>query len=250
MAYQIKVCFYQMESFKMKKSLLVLALVAAFAPVLAQAEAGDVVVRLRATNVSPSESSELGKQTNATYGPDTALAIYGSNNAELRVDNNTIPELDISYYVTKNIAAELILALGTRHDVSVSGTGGALTSRNLGTVNLLPPTLTAQWHFMPDQTFDPYVGAGVAYVLGMDKSLTAQTTLGPQAIRIDRNNWGGVFQAGVDINLQDKWLVNFDVKKLWVSTDVELNLQNSGWKKIDNLDIDPWVVSVGFGKKF
>lgn len=234
----------------MKKTLLALALAAAIAPSFAMAEAGDIVVRLRATNVSPSESSELGKQTDATYGAGTAAAVYGSANAELRVDNNTIPELDISYYFTKNIAAELILALGTRHDVSVTGTGGALTSRNLGSVNLLPPTLTAQWHFMPDQTFDPYVGAGVAYVLGMDRSLTAQTSLGAQPIRVDRSNFGGVFQAGFDINLQDKWLVNFDVKKLWVSTDVELNLLNGGWKKIDNLDIDPLVVSIGVGKKF
>ncbi|MEI8362731.1 MAG: OmpW family outer membrane protein [Betaproteobacteria bacterium] len=234
----------------MKKSLLVLALAAAFAPVLAQAEAGDWVVRLRATNVAPDVSSNLGGQTDATYGTGTAKTIYGSADAKLEVDNNTIPELDISYYITKNIAAELILALGTRHEVSVSGTGGALTSRNLGSVNLLPPTLTAQWHFMPDQTFDPYVGAGVAYVLGMDRSLTAQTSLGAQPIRIDRNNFGGVFQAGFDVNLQDKWLVNFDVKKLWVSTDVELNLLNTGWKKIDSLDLNPLVVSIGFGKKF
>lgn len=238
----------------MKKSLLVLALVAAFAPALAQAEAGDWVVRLRATNVSPSESSELGKQTNASYTATTADTLYGAGGAgaQLRVDNNTIPELDISYYITKNIAAELILALGTRHDVSISGmgAGAAITSANLGSVNLLPPTLTAQWHFMPDQTFDPYVGAGVAYVLGMDRSLTAQTAGGGQPIRIERSNFGGVFQAGFDINLQDKWLVNFDVKKLWVNTDVELNLSNTGWKKIDSLDLNPLVVSIGVGKKF
>jgi len=51
----------------MKKSLLVLAVVAAFAPVLAQAEAGDIVVRLRATHVSPDVSSKLGAQTDATF---------------------------------------------------------------------------------------------------------------------------------------------------------------------------------------
>lgn len=236
----------------MKKSLLVLAVVAAFAPVLAQAEAGDFVVRLRATNVNPSVSSNLGAQTNATYASSSlANTLYGSNDAKLEVGSNTIPELDISYYFTKNIAAELILALGTRHDVNVSGTGGSI-NHNLGSVNLLPPTLTAQWHFMPDQTFDPYVGAGLAYVLGMDRKLTADSVdlLGAQPIRIDRNSFGTVLQAGFDVNLQDKWLLNFDVKKLWVGTDVELNVSGTGWKKIDNLDINPLVVSVGFGKKF
>lgn len=252
MACRINVYFYQMESFKMKKSLLVLALVAAFAPVLAQAEAGDFVVRLRATNVNPSEDSRLGKDTIKAYGQPTADALYGANaaGAELRVDSNTIPELDISYYFTKNIAAELILALGTRHDVSISQQGPALNSKNLGSVNLLPPTLTAQWHFMPDQMFDPYVGAGVTYVRAMDNSLKARTTLGDEPIRIDHNSWGPAVQAGFDVNLTDKWLINFDVKKVWFDTDVKLNVNGGGWKKIDSLDIDPLVVSVGFGKKF
>lgn len=236
----------------MKKSLLVLAVVAAFSPVLAQAEAGDFVVRLRATHVSPDVSSNLGAQTTAANLAGlglTGAGVYGSESAKLEVGNNTIPELDISYYFTKNIAAELILALGTRHDVNVSGTGGAMNSRSLGSVNLLPPTLTAQWHFMPDQTFDPYVGAGVAYVRAMDNGLTANTTLGYLPIRIERNTFGGVLQAGFDVNLKDKWLVNFDVKKVFVSTDVELNA-GAGFQKIDTLDLDPWIVSVGFGKKF
>ena len=234
----------------MKKSLLVLAVVAAFAPVLAQAEAGDFVVRLRATHISPDVSSKLGQQTTATYGGITGATLYGDANAKLEVDNNTIPELDISYYFTKNIAAELILALGTRHDVNVSSAG--TVAKALGSVNLLPPTLTGQWHFMPDQTFDPYVGAGLAYVRAMDNGLSASSsTTGAfiAPIRIDRNNFGTVLQAGFDVNLQDKWLVNFDVKKVFVGTNVELNL-GPGFKKIDSLDIDPWVVSVGFGKKF
>ncbi|MFM2396727.1 MAG: hypothetical protein RLZZ434_1309, partial [Pseudomonadota bacterium] len=49
----------------MKKSLLVVALLSAFAPMLAQAEAGDIVVRLRATNVNPNTQSSLGETTDA-----------------------------------------------------------------------------------------------------------------------------------------------------------------------------------------
>jgi outer membrane protein len=105
----------------------------------AHAEAGDFVVRLRATNVSPDESSSLGKTTDQAYGAGTAVALYGSAGAELRVDDNWIPEIDFSYYFTKNIAAELILATGTRHDVKTSGAGALLTTNKLGSVNLLPP---------------------------------------------------------------------------------------------------------------
>lgn len=243
----------------MKKTILVMALAAAFVPAVAMAEAGDIVVRLRATYVSPDESSKLGTQTDATYGAGVANALYGAGGsaAQLQVDSNTIPEVDFSYYITKNIATELILALGTRHDVKINtlGAGAAVTSPALGSVNLLPPTLTVQWHFMPDQMFDPYAGAGVSFVRAMDRSLTAETAVGPRSIHIERNSWGPAIQAGFDINLKDKWLVNFDVKKIWFSTDVSLDTQGAlgtktGYQKIDSLDIDPWVISVGFGKKF
>jgi outer membrane protein len=249
----------------MKKTLLVLAVAAALVPSLAMAEAGDIVVRLRATNVRPDTSSNLASQTDATFPANTlhslgigslnnvtSTGLYGTGTA-LQIDNNTIPEIDFSYYVTKNIALELILATGTRHEVSVNGTGGAIASHDLGSVNLLPPTLTAQWHFNPDQTFDPYVGAGISYVRAMDRTLSAGTGL---PIHIERNAFGPAIQAGMDYNVPDtKWLLNVDVKKIWFGTDVTIETSNlgtgaPGWHKIDSLDVDPWVVSVGIGRKF
>jgi outer membrane protein len=215
----------------MKKSLIVILVSGLLAPALSFAEKGDFVVRLRATHVAPDETSKL-----SSIGGAVNDALVG---ASLEVESNTIAEIDFSYYITKNIAAELILAAGTRHDVNVVGNAAA---QKLGSVNLLPPTLTAQWHFNPDQTFDPYAGAGISYVRAMDNGLNS--TLG--GIHIDRNIFGPALQAGFDVNLQDKWLVNFDVKKIWFSSDVFLNPST----KIDSLDIDPWVVSFGVGKKF
>lgn len=235
----------------MKKTLVALAVAAALVPSLAMAEAGDIVVRVRATHISADESSSLGATTAGTYGASSAEAGIVGPNAELRVDSNTIPEIDFSYYITKNIAAELILAVGTRHDVkAINTTVGAGADVGLGSVNLLPPTLTLQWHFNPDQTFDPYVGAGVSYVRAMDRSLTLPVA-GGLPIHIDRNSFGPAIQAGFDYNLENRWLLNFDVKKIWVGTDVKLQgVSMAGYQKIDDLDIDPWVVSVGFGKKF
>ena len=215
----------------MKKSLIVILVSGLLAPALSFAEKGDFVVRLRATHVAPDETSKL-----SSVGGAVNDALVG---ASLEVESNTIAEIDFSYYITKNIAAELILAAGTRHDVNVVGNAAA---QKLGSVNLLPPTLTAQWHFNPDQTFDPYAGACISYVRAMDNGLNS--TLG--GIHIDRNIFGPALQAGFDVNLQDKWLVNFDVKKIWFSSDVFLNPST----KIDSLDIDPWVVSFGVGKKF
>jgi outer membrane protein len=233
----------------MKKSLLVLALAATFAPMVAQAEAGDWVVRLRAVSVNPNEDSNLGKYVN-----DINPAFL-NRGAELAVDSNVIPELDISYYFTKNIAAELILALGTKHDVSVKGAaaGDAVQNQKLGSVDLLPPTLTLQWHFNPDQMIDPYVGAGVNYTVALDRNLSFSQALPGNDIKISKDSWGYALQAGVDINLKDGWLINADVKYLDINTNVEARLgaNNTGaWTKIDDLDINPWVFGLGVGKKF
>lgn len=233
----------------MKKSLLVVALLSAFAPMLAQAEAGDVVVRLRAAYVNPDEKSNLGATVNAN------VANVMEPGADLAVSNNTIPELDISYYFTKNIAAELILAVGTKHKVNVVGDGSntAVGNQYLGKVNLLPPTLTAQWHFNPDQTIDPYIGAGINYTHSLDNRLSfasGSAVIG-QEIKIDQDMFGLVAQAGVDINLGSGWLINADVKYIDVNTDVKKRTSSSAaWVKIDDLDINPWVFGVGIGKKF
>ncbi|PKO46082.1 MAG: OmpW family protein [Betaproteobacteria bacterium HGW-Betaproteobacteria-22] len=236
----------------MKKSLVVLALAAAFSPMLAQAEAGDWVVRARVVNINPDEDSKLGKTLNKNVSAGTI-----SPGAELKVDSNTIPELDISYYVTKNIALELILATGSKHDVSIKGDSlGTVTNQLLGSVDVLPPTLTAQWHFNPDQTFDPYVGAGINYTAFLDRKLNVRQGvlpgLGAHKIKVDSDSWGYALQAGLDVNLKDGWLINADIKYVNIETDVKLKgaATSNRWTKIDSLDINPWVFGVGIGKKF
>ena len=74
----------------MQKSLIAILVAGLMAPALSFAEKGDVVVRARVTHISPDESSQL----------DSSVG------SRLEVDSNTIPEVDFSYYITKNIAAD------------------------------------------------------------------------------------------------------------------------------------------------
>lgn len=235
---------------KMKNAILTLSIATTLAiPMLAHAEAGNWVFRMRAVNVNPDEDSDLGKTVNQNV---QAGAI--SPGAELTVDDNWIPEFDVSYYFTKNIAAELILAVGTRHDVAIKGDAlSTVGNQGLGSVNLLPPTLTVQWHFNPDQKIDPYLGAGINYTNMLDRNLKINRgALAGSKIKLDADSWGWALQAGVDVNLNDGWLINADVKYVTINTDVQLKnpLAGGAWTKIDDLDINPWVIGFGIGKKF
>ena len=161
----------------------------------------------------------------------------------LEVGDQVIPELDISYYVTKNIALELVLALGTRHDVNVKGAGGL--NQNLGSVNLLPPTLTAQWHFRPDQTFDPYVGVGVNYT-----RFFSTKTEGPIAgaeLELS-DSWGLAGHVGIDFQVGAKGAIRVDYRRIDIDTKAKLNGANLGTS--NTVNIDPSVYGVAYVFQF
>jgi len=181
--------------------------------------AGDFMVRARVIGVLPDESAST------TIGGD------------VDVSNEWVPEVDFTYFLTDNIALELIAAT-TKHDVSHTPTG-----INLGEVSLLPPTLTLQYHFMPKERFSPYVGAGLNYTFFYDEEPAA----GSAVTSIDyENSVGYALQAGVDYAVADNWYVNLDVKKIFLSTDVSMN----GGAITADVDLDPWLVGAGIGYRF
>ena len=188
------------------------AVVAMALPV--QAQQGDWLVRARILNISPQVSSSLGT---------------------LGVSNEVTPEVDFSYFFTDNISAELILAT-QRHTVNNAGA-------SLGKVSHLPPTLTLQYHFLPKEAFNPYVGAGLNYTRFYNTSLA----LGATPLVVDKNSWGGALQAGVDYALDKKWSLNLDVKKIWIKTNVNNGTTGAF---VSDLKIDPIIVGVGVGYRF
>ncbi len=208
-----------LEGKNMKNILITtLAALAITSPAVAEEgtfKSGDWMLRARVLGVIPQE--------------DSSLSIGGT----VDVDSSVVPELDVTYFFTPNIAAELIAAV-TPHDVKTNAGVDA------GSAWLLPPTLTLQYHFTQCPMVKPYIGAGVNYTHFYNEKGGALN-----AVEYD-DSFGGALQAGVDIPLKDNWYANIDVKKIFISTTATFS--PSGVQA--DVDIDPLVVGVGIGYRF
>ena len=178
----------------------------------AQAKEGPWLVRARAVSLSSANTDSTG--------------------LGLSVNDIVLPEVDVSYFFTPNIAAELILTVPQQHDLKSNG-------GKIGTVTQLPPTLLLQYHFTNLNGFKPYVGAGINYTKFTNYDITVP------GVSIDSSSYGAALQVGVDVPLSGNMYFNFDVKKVLISTNV-----NAGGNSLGTLRVDPLLVGVGLGWRF
>ena len=157
--------------------------------------------------------------------------------AGVDISTSVVPELDITYFFTPNLAAELILGV-TPH--KVKGTG-ALAGTRIGEAWLLPPTLMLQYHFTGLGAVKPYVGAGINYTMFFNEKAKG----GFYSFDL-KDSVGFALQAGVDIMIDKHWGVNFDVKKIFLEPDVNVNHGLVTGK----VKIDPWLIGTGVTYRF
>lgn len=197
----------------------------------AQAEAGDVYMRVRGILVAPTESSS------------GILPAFPTE--KVSVNNSAMPEVDFTYMATDNIGLELIAAT-TKHSASgKTGVTGGIGK--LASTWVLPPTLTAQYHFAPGGKVRPYVGAGVNYTLfySEDASRGLEAAVGPTKVRM-KSSFGWAAQAGIDFDLNDRMFLNVDVKYIDIDTTARLSTTAAGVQRV-RISLDPIVVGVGVG---
>lgn len=161
-----------------------------------------------------------------------------------KASNSVVPELDISYFFTKNIAAEVILSAAP-HNLKLTQPA-ALNGFGLASTVLLPPTLTLQYHFTDlFGPFTPYVGAGLNYT-----SFLGQHAQGLNAISI-RSNVAPAFQVGADYFIDRHWGLNVDVKKLLLRTTYTGGAIALGAPYITgSARLDPWIIGAGVSYRF
>jgi outer membrane protein len=186
-------------------------------PMAAQADGGPWLVRLRAVQLDSANKDSTG------------LA--------LTINDKLIPEVDISYFFTPQIAAELILTYPQKQTVH-----SGVTGTDVGSFKHLPPTLTLQYHFTGLGAIKPYVGAGVNYTRISNVDFGPVSSLG---VSLDRNSVGPALQVGADFELAKNLYLNLDLKKVQIRTDVK-----SFGQKVGEFKVDPLLIGIGIGRRF
>jgi len=203
----------------MFKPITTLALLAATlaAPLAARADEGPLLVRVRALHLDSANKDSTG--------------------LGLSINNKTFPEVDFSYFLAPNIAAELILTYPQKQTLYSNGT-------EIGSLKHLPPTLTLQYHFNPNGSIRPYVGAGVNYTnfSSVNFAPAVQSALHPG---IKHSSWGAAWQVGADVEVSKGTYLNFDLKKVDLQTTVYSSGASAGKFKVN-----PTLASVGIGWRF
>ncbi len=170
--------------------------------------------------------------------PSSTVLTNGVGGRINKISSTITPEVDLTYFFTENFALELIAA-GARHSPRANGT--IVGRANLGKVTLWPATLSAQYHVLNMKEFKPYVGAGVNY------TLYSNVNSGPLATSVNyKSRVGWSLGAGTDYQFNKNWVLNLDVKKIFLKSRVSARIPGVGVTR-STVTINPWVVGVGVG---
>lgn len=208
---------------RIKTLVAAMAVLATLAPITSKAQSTENdnpwMVRLRAVNLLWNNGQSGVAQT-----------------LNVNVRNQVIPEFDVTYFFTKNIATELVLSYPQQ--VNITAGGG-----QAGKISALPPSLLLQYHFTEIGSFVPYVGAGINYtIFGNRQNFPALEN----SVTVDQSSFGVVGQIGADYFFDKNWGVNLDVKYATMAT----NIDNLGGGNLGKLTLNPWMPAVGVTYKF
>lgn len=195
-------------------------------------EKGDVLIRLRGIGVLPQASS----------GP--VLPTFPTG--RVTVGDSYVPEIDFTYMLTNHLGLELIAAV-TNH--TAYGRDALAPVGKIGDIWVLPPTLTLQYHFMPQTKFRPYLGFGINqtwYFHGTTGDVV-NAALGPSKFSLSPS-FGYAAQAGFDIDITKRIFLNFDVK--YVDMRSTARVFSPGVTNAVRVNISPIIAGVGVGMRF
>jgi outer membrane protein len=217
------------------------ALVAVLAMPAAQAAQGDWLLKGGVTVVTP-------KSNNLNVGDLGDVAGLGTvTNAHVEVGDATSFGFTVTYMMTDQWGVELLAAVPFKHDIKlVADIDGMHGKAKFAETKQLPPTLSLQYHFMPGQKIEPYVGLGLNWTI-----FSSEKILPDVADKISlSDSFGVAAQLGADIRINDKWFANVDVRYAEIKSDVKVTDTEGVTDKIGQVKINPIIYSFMIGYRF
>ncbi|MEM8845436.1 MAG: OmpW family outer membrane protein [Pseudomonadota bacterium] len=213
--------------------MLVIVLMYFQVPMVLAYESGDWIVRIGPALIEPNDSSN---------------DVEGLPGTEVGVDNDVTFGFTIAYALSSNWMVELLGVTPATHDLR--GRGSISNLGKIGDIDVFPPTLSLQYHITGSEKFSPYLGLGINYTHFSSENASDSLEMafgGDTSIDID-DSWGPAVQAGLDFKITDDIVLNASV--WYINIDADATLKTNGVSRDVDIDVDPWVLFIGVGKRF
>lgn len=166
--------------------------------------------------------------------------------AELEFDDGTGFGASVNWFWTDRFSTELFaMAMETDAVFRVGFGDFEREDVPLGSINLTPIMVTGQYHFAPSGRIDPYLGAGLAYVVADDLDAVVTEDFELEQIEID-DEFTFLLNAGVGFTFTPRVGMNLDLRYL----PLEPASRAAGDPEEVDLEMNPLIVSVGLRYRF
>jgi outer membrane protein len=193
-----------------------------------------VILSLGTSSASAQQSPwKLGARVVYFDARNASDPLYASGAQDrLTVEKKELPEIDITYYFSPIVSAELALTNPQKHDIYLDG-------GHIGSIRQRPSTLNVKMNFNPEALINPYLGLGINYTHFSSARLLNNTG------RLDSSSIGWSIQGGLDLKLTSNWSMNVDLRKTRKQSDLMVNGQ-----KASAIQFDPWLFGLGLAYRF
>lgn len=216
----------------MKRPLIVLAVLLSLAAVPAFSQSRSVDVTGWVTWVDPSGDNTFDNVNN-----------FGDLD-RLEFDTEQGFGAAINVFWTNRISTEFAASVTEPDlDMRFSEPGAPAIA---GSLEMMPITVVLQYHFNPEGRFDPYVGAGAAWVLFDEIESDNLDDINIDAIDFD-DDLGLVLNAGLSFDITPSLALNLDAKYVPVESAATARF---GTIESDALDIEINPLILGLGLQF
>ncbi|MEG2471725.1 OmpW/AlkL family protein [Acinetobacter sp.] len=206
----------------------------------ASAMAGQWQVKIGGSALAPQNDD------NGTLNIPLAAGGSAAMKAEVSNEINFTPSIEY-IFANSPLSVELLLAAPLKHDVNIGAIDDAASFKHL------PPTITAKYNFKNSTRFTPYVGVGATVVVPWDETLSQTTKDATGAESLDADiAYGVAGQVGFNFQPADakNWGVFADVRYANVKTELTAKTPDGTKVKLGDLEVNPWVYTIGYSYKF